>query len=47
LLIIDEYFSDIDLHAFILEGRKESELDTCDSQDDKERRPLHEGLCSL
>jgi hypothetical protein len=22
-------------------------LGTCDSEDDKERRPLHEGLCSL
>jgi hypothetical protein len=40
-------FSDKEVHAFTLEGRKENELGTCDSEDDKERRPLHEGLCSL
>jgi hypothetical protein len=46
-MIIVEYFSDRDLYAFILEGRKENELGICDSEDDKERRLLHEGLCSL
>jgi hypothetical protein len=34
-LIIIEYFSDIDLYAFILEGSKKNELGTCDSEDDK------------
>jgi hypothetical protein len=48
--IIDDYwlmFSDKELNAFILEGRKGNELGTCDSEDDKQRRPLHEELCSL
>jgi hypothetical protein len=45
--IIIEYFSDKELNIFILEGRKGNELGTCESEDDKERRPLHEGLCSL
>jgi hypothetical protein len=40
-------FSDKELNASILEGRKGNVLGTCDSEDDKERRPLHEGLCSL
>jgi hypothetical protein len=40
-------FSDKELNAFIFEGRKGNELGTCDSEDDKERRPLHEELCSL
>jgi hypothetical protein len=47
LLIINQWFSDKELDVFILEGRKENVLDTCDSEDNKERRPLHEGLCSL
>jgi hypothetical protein len=46
-MIIVEYFSDRDLYAFILEDRKGNELGTYDSEDDKENRPLHEGLCSL
>jgi hypothetical protein len=40
-------FSDKELYAFILKGWKGNELDTCDSEDDNERRPLHERLCSL
>jgi hypothetical protein len=40
-------FSDKELHAFILEGRKENEMGICDLEDDKERKPLHEGLYSL
>jgi hypothetical protein len=40
-------FSNKELNAFILEDRKGNELGTCDSEDDKERRPLHEELCSL
>jgi hypothetical protein len=49
LIIVDHWlmFSDKELHAFILEGWKGNELGTCDSEDDKERRPLHERLCSL
>jgi hypothetical protein len=47
MFIIVEYFSDRDLHAFIVEGSKKNELGTCDSEDDKEIMPLHEGLCSL
>jgi hypothetical protein len=47
LLIIFKYFSDRDLHVFILEGSKKNELGTYDSEDDKERRALHEGLYSL
>jgi hypothetical protein len=46
-MIIDWCFSDKELNAFILEGRKGNELGACDSEDDNERRPLHEGLCSL
>jgi hypothetical protein len=34
-MIIVEYFSDRDLYAFILEGRKGNELGTCDSKDEK------------
>jgi hypothetical protein len=34
MLIIVEYFSDRDLHAFILEDSKKN-LGTCDSEDDK------------
>jgi hypothetical protein len=35
MFIIVEYFSDRDLHAFILEDSKKNELGTCDSEDDK------------
>jgi hypothetical protein len=34
-MIIVEYFSDRDLYAFILEGRKGNELGTYDSEDEK------------
>jgi hypothetical protein len=47
MIIVEYIFLDKDLHAFIFEGKKENKLGTCDSEDDKERRPLHEGLCSL
>jgi hypothetical protein len=33
--IIDDCFSDKELDAFILEGRKESDMGTCDSDGEK------------
>jgi hypothetical protein len=47
-LIIDECFSDKDLHAFILEGGKESDMGTCDSDDEKTKCKFYEkeGHCT-
>jgi hypothetical protein len=44
-MTIVKYFSDKDLHAFVLEGRKEKEkkrkaLGTCDSDDEKAKNKL-------
>jgi hypothetical protein len=46
-LIIDEYFSDRYLHAFVLEGRKESDMGTYDSDDEKTKCKFYdkEGHC--
>jgi hypothetical protein len=41
-LTIVECFSDKDLHAFILEGRKESDMGTCDSNDKKTKCKFYE-----
>jgi hypothetical protein len=35
-------FLDKELHAFILEGRKESDLGTCDSDDEKTKCKFYE-----
>jgi hypothetical protein len=45
MLIIVDYFSDKDLHAFILEGSKKNELGTYDSEDDKCKFCKKEGHC--
>jgi hypothetical protein len=44
-MIIDQCFSDKNLMLSFL--NEKNELGTCDSEDNKERRPLHERLCSL
>jgi hypothetical protein len=41
-LIIDEYFSDIDLHACILEDRKESDMGTWDLDGEKTKCKFYE-----
>jgi hypothetical protein len=56
-MTIVEYFSDIDLHAFVLEGRKKRKekhwvlvtqmMKSLRTNCVYERRPLHERLCPL
>jgi hypothetical protein len=46
-MLLINVFQTNNLMLSFLKAEKKNELGTCDSEDDKERRPLHEGLCSL
>jgi hypothetical protein len=43
MLIIVWYFSNQDFHTFILKGRKENKLGTCDSDDEKSKFCMKQG----